>query len=309
MICLMQHYHSPEELSIKNAWLTIGVFDGVHRGHRQIIRKLAEEAHAQSEPAVVLTFHPHPASVLSGQEIKCLTTSEERAELMGSLGVDYVITQRFTRGLSTATAYEYMDRLRQSLGLKRLLIGYDFALGRGREGNASRLAEIGQSMGYSVEVVPALGDESGVISSTEIRKLVSIGNVGEASKLLGGEYRLAGPVIHGDGRGRHIHIPTANIDYPKEKVIPANGIYACRAVVGAERFMAATNIGFNPTFTPEKKIPSLEAHLLDFDRDLYGQEVKLEFVARLRDELKFDSVGALLEQIYDDINKTRGMLG
>ncbi len=305
----MQHYHSLEELSIQNAWLTIGVFDGVHRGHRQILRKLVDEAHAHSEPAVVLTFYPHPASVLSGQDIKCLTTPEERADLLGSLGVDYVVTQRFTRDLSTATAYEYMDRLRQSLGLKHLLIGYDFALGRGREGNASRLAEIGQSMDYSVEVVPALGDESGVISSTEIRKLVSTGNVGEASKLLGYDYSLSGPVIHGDGRGSRINIPTANIDYPKQKVIPANGIYVCWAVVGAERFMAATNIGFNPTFTPDKKIPSLEAHLLDFKRNIYGEEVKLEFVARLRDELKFNSVGALLEQIYDDINKTREMLG
>ena len=305
----MQHYHFLEEVFIKNAWLTIGVFDGVHRGHREIIRKLTTDAHANHAPAVLLTFNPHPASVLTGQEIKCLTTPEERADLLRGLGVDIVITQRFTSDLSTVSAQEYMSRLKETLDLKRLLIGYDFALGKGREGNASRLTEIGEKLNYSVEVINAISDESGVISSTEIRKLVATGNVSEAAKLLGYNYNLSGPVIHGAGRGHRINIPTANIDYPKQKVIPANGIYVCWATIGAEKFMAATNIGFNPTFTPEKKIPSLESYLLDFDRDIYGAEVKLEFVARLRDELKFNSVESLLEQIHDDINKTREMLG
>jgi len=305
----MQRYHSLEEVSIKNAWLTIGVFDGVHRGHREIIRKLTTEAHANHAPAVVLTFNPHPASVLTGRDIKCLNTPEERADLLGDLGVDIVITQRFTSDLSTVPAQEYMLRLKETLDLKRLLIGYDFALGKGREGNAARLAEIGERLDYNVEIISAISDESGVISSTEIRKLVATGNVSEAAKLLGYNYSMSGPVIHGDGRGRSINLPTANIDYPKQKVIPANGIYVCWGTIGEEKIMAATNIGFNPTFTPERKIPSLEAYLLDFDRDIYGVEVKLEFVARLRDELKFNSVESLLEQIHDDINRTREMLG
>jgi riboflavin kinase/FMN adenylyltransferase len=304
----MKHYHSLEEVSTKNAWLTVGVFDGVHRGHCEIIRKLTDEAHANDAPAVVLTFDPHPASVLTGREIKCLTTRDERAALLGNLGVDVVITQPFTRDLASVSAREYMARIKRSLEIKHLLIGYDFALGKGREGNASRLAEIGQELDYEVEVISAVGDESGVISSTEIRKLVSTGNVSEAAKLLGYNYALSGAVIHGDGRGRSINIPTANIDYPKQKVIPSNGIYACWATIGAERFKAATNIGFNPTFTPDKNTPSLEAHLLDFDHDLYGQEVKLEFVARLRDEIKFNSVEALLDRIWDDIKKTRELL-
>lgn len=305
----MQHTYSLEETSTTNAWLTVGVFDGVHRGHREIIRKLVADAHANHAPAVLLTFDPHPASVLTGRDIKCLTTSDERADLLAALGVDIVITQRFTPDLSTVSAHEYMSHLKETLGLSHLLIGYDFALGRGREGNASRLAEIGRELNYSVEVIPAISDESGVISSTEIRKLVSTGNVGEAAKLLGYDYSLSGPVIHGDGRGHRINIPTANVDYPQKKVIPANGIYVCWAWLGAEKFMAATNIGFNPTFTPDKKTPSLEAHLLDFKQEIYGREMKLEFIARLRDELKFNSVDALLEQIHDDINKTRDMLG
>lgn len=304
----MQHYLSLDALSLQNSWLTIGVFDGVHRGHRLIIQKLVRDAHEENAPAVVLTFDPHPASVLTGREIKCLTTADERAELLAALGVDVVITQRFTRDLSTATAHEYMSALKQSLGLSRLLIGYDFALGRGREGNAARLTEIGSELGYTVEVVPAVSDESGVISSTEIRKLTSTGNVNEAAKLLGYPYPLAGIVIHGEGRGKKINFPTANIDYPIQKVIPSNGIYACRAVLGAERFMAATNVGFNPTFTPQRQIPSVEAYLLDFDRDIYGEELKLEFVARLRDELKFESVEALIQKIGEDVVQTREIL-
>jgi riboflavin kinase/FMN adenylyltransferase len=304
----MHHYHSLEEVSLKNSFLTVGVFDGVHRGHREIIHKLVKDAHAKNSPAVVLTFDPHPASVLSGKDIRILTTPDERAGLLAALGVDVVITQRFTRDLSTVPAHEYMSRLKTHLGLAHLLIGYDFALGKGREGNAPRLTEIGLELGYTVEVIPALSDESGVISSTEIRKLVSIGNMTEAAKLLGYSYQMSGEVIHGAGRGKKINFPTANVDYAKEKAAPPNGIYACWARLGNERFMAATNIGLNPTFTPERQIPSLEAYLLDFDRDIYGEVMTLEFVARLREEIRYTTVEALINQIQDDVNQTRNLL-
>lgn len=304
----MRHTQSLEEISLQNSWLTIGVFDGVHRGHREIIKKLVHDAHANGSPAVVLTFHPHPASVLTGREIQCLTTPDERAEILGSLGVDVIITQRFTPDLSAVPAHEYMSRLKASLGLSRLLIGYDFALGKGREGNAPRLTEIGKGLDYSVEIIPAVSDESGVISSTAIRKLISTGNITEASNLLGYPYPMGGLVMHGAGRGKQINFPTANIDYPAQKAIPTNGIYACWAVLGDERFMAATNIGFNPTFTPERTTPSLEAYLLDFDRDIYDQYLKVEFVARLRDEVRYNSVEALINQIHDDVNQTRAIL-
>jgi riboflavin kinase/FMN adenylyltransferase len=187
-------------------------------------------------------------------------------------------------------------------------MGYDFALGKGREGDATRLAELGREMGYITEVIDAISDESGVISSTEIRKLVSVGDVADAAKLLGRNYSLRGPVIHGDGRGQKIGIPTANIKYSKDKVIPANGIYAARAWVGHEKHMSAVNIGINPTFTPDKQTPNVEAYILDFNRDIYGKDVKIEFVVRLRDELKFDSVKALVEQIQKDVTKVREVL-
>jgi riboflavin kinase/FMN adenylyltransferase len=305
----MQHYRSLEEVNLQNSWLTVGVFDGVHRGHQQIIKKLTADAHANEAPAVVLTFDPHPASVLGGQEIKCLTLPDERAELLGNLGVDVVITERFTRELSAVTAYDFVSRLKNHLGLKQLLIGYDFALGKGREGNAARLTEIGSELGYTVEVVPAVSDESGVISSTAIRKLVEVGNVAEAARLLGRFYSLHGPVIHGDGRGRTIDVPTANLAYSHTKMIPAKGIYACWAYLNDTRYRAAINIGTNPTFTPDKQTPNVEVHLLDFRREIYGEDVRLEFVARLRDELRFDSVEELLEQIWKDVELTRQILG
>jgi riboflavin kinase/FMN adenylyltransferase len=305
----MQHYRSLDEVNLQNSWLTIGVFDGVHRGHQQIIKKLTTGAHANGSPAVVLTFSPHPASVLTGHDLRCLTLPDERADLLGKFEVDVVITERFTRDLAAVSAYDFMSRLTRHLGLRHLLIGYDFALGKGREGNAARLTEIGLELGYATEVVSALSDESGVISSTEIRKLIEVGNVAEASRLLGHPYSLHGPVIHGDGRGRTIQVPTANIGYDHGKMIPARGIYACWAYLGGEKHQAAVNVGINPTFTPEKQIPNVEAHLLGLQRDLYGEDLRLEFVARLRDEMKFDSVEVLIEQIWKDVETTREILG
>ena len=304
----MQHFRSLADVHLSNAWLTIGVFDGVHRGHQAILNRLTAGAHVNGAPAVLLSFHPHPANVLGGRDIRLLTTPEERADLLASLGVDAIITMPFDRSIAETSARDFMAQLKEHLGLTHLLVGYDFALGKNREGNAQRLAELGLEMGYRVDVVPALGDESGVISSTEIRKLISVGNVTEAAKLLGRNYSLSGPVIHGDGRGRRINIPTANIGYPDSKILPPNGIYACWAHIGAERFMAATNIGINPTFTPDKRTVNVEAHLLDFDRDIYGQNVIIEFVSRLRDELKYDSVDALVKQIHKDIEETRKIL-
>jgi riboflavin kinase/FMN adenylyltransferase len=299
----MQHYRSLTEASLQGARLTVGVYDGVHRGHQEIIRRVTA-----GSPSVVLTFHPHPASVLGGHEIKCLTTPDERADLLAALGVDAVITEPFTRDLASVSAYEFMARLKRHLGLEHLFIGYDFALGKGREGNAARLTEIGRELGFTVEVVPAVSDESGVISSTEIRKLVSRGDVAEAALLLGHPYQIGGPVIHGDHRGRTIGFPTANLDYPMQKALPPNGIYACWAWLGDERFAAAINVGLRPTVHDDQTIPNVEAYLLDFDREIYGQHLRLDFVARLRDELKFPSLDALIEQMHRDVQKTRHIL-
>lgn len=304
----MQQYSSLTELSLERSWLAIGVFDGVHRGHQQLIRRLAAGAHERETPAVVLTFDPHPAKLFGRGEIRLLTLPEERAGLLASLGVDVVITHPFDQEVASTTAFDFMKRLREHLGLDHLVLGYDSTVGKNREGNAARLKEIGLELGYTVEVVAALSDESGVISSTEIRKLIATGNIQEAGRLMGHPYSLHGPVVHGDKRGRRINVPTANIGYSHDKLIPANGIYACWAVVNGQRYCAATNIGINPTFTPDKQTQTVEAHLLDFRDEIYGEDLQLEFVARLRDEMRFESVDRLVEQIWKDIEATRSIL-
>ena len=305
----MQHYRSIEGLLLENTWLTVGVFDGVHRGHRQVISKLTAGAHANGALAVVLTFDPHPAKVFGRGGIKLLTLPGERAKLLGELGVDAVITHPFDRNVADITAFDFMQQLKDQLGVMHMVLGYDSTLGKDREGNAARLAEIGLELGYTVETVAALGDESGVISSTEIRKLVTVGNVSEAARLLSHPYRLQGLVSYGDQRGRTIGFPTANLNYAHEKVVPASGIYACWANVRGERHQAAVNIGTNPTFTPDKQTLSVEAYLLDFSEDIYDETVTLEFIQRLRNELKYDTVEALIEQIRKDVEQTRQILG
>lgn len=305
----MLHYRSLDEVTLPGSWLTVGVFDGVHRGHQQIINKLVAGAHANEVPAVVLTFDPHPARVFGRSDIKLLTLPGERAKLLGEHGVDTVITHPFDMSVANTTAFDFMQRLKTRLGLEHLVLGYDSTLGKDREGNAARLTEIGLELGYSVDVVSVVSDESGVVSSTEIRKLVTVGKVDEAAQLMGHPYCLQGLVTFGDQRGRGIGFPTANLQYAREKVLPAGGIYACRAYLGDERHMAAVNLGTNPTFTPDKQTLNVEAYLLDFDRDIYGEMMRLEFVARLRDEMKYDSVDALIKQIHIDVQQTRKILG
>jgi riboflavin kinase / FMN adenylyltransferase len=304
----MQHYSSLTELSLQNSWLTIGVFDGVHRGHQQIIHRMTAGAHENELPAVVLTFDPHPARIFGRGDIKLLTLPGERAELLAAMGVDIVITHPFDQAFAATSALDFMVLVKQHLGVRHLVLGYDATVGKNREGNAARLLEIGQGLGYTLEVVSALSDESGVISSTEIRKLIATGNIIDATRLMGHSYTLHGPVVGGDQRGRTIDVPTANIAYSHDKLIPANGIYACWAYLNGQKYKAAVNVGFNPTFTPDKQTANVEAHLLDFKRDIYGEDVRLEFVARLRDELRFNSVQTLLEQIWKDIDETKMIL-
>ncbi len=301
--------NSLDEFRLEGCWLTIGIFDGLHLGHQALLKRLVDGAHQAGLPAVVLTFHPHPAVVLGGQQdFKVLYTHAERLDLLADIGVDGVITQRFDHAFAAQTPQEFMQHLSRTTRLNHLVIGYDTALGRDRQGDASRLTELGRDLGYTVEVTTPirLGEE--IISSTRIRAFLHQGDVLQAARSLGRGYSVSGQVVHGDGRGKHINLPTANLSAPSEKVIPARGIYATWVWIGSERFRGATNIGTNPTFTPQKQTESIETHLLDFDRSLYGQELKVEFIDRLREEIKFTSVEQLLEQIQLDIQKTRQIL-
>ncbi len=304
----MAHYHSLQDISLPQSWLTIGVFDGVHLGHQEIIRTLTAGAHASDVPAVVLTFAPHPAQVLGGVVLKYLTTPDERASLLAALGVDAVITHPFDKETAHLTAEEFMAQIKQQLGLQKLLVGYDFALGRNRAGDIPRLTEIGQRLGYDVLPVAALQREGRILSSSSIRQQIADGDVAGAALQLGRYYSVSGPIIRGDGRGKTIGIPTANVDVPVEKAVPLNGVYASWVVVGGERHKAVVNIGVRPTFTSGEVAPRVEAHILDYGADLYDQTITVEFVERLRGEQKFSGIDALLAQIKVDIEKTYGIL-
>lgn len=297
---------SLKEASLKSAWLTIGSFDGVHLGHQSLIRKVVNGAHAVGSPAVVLTFHPHPVVVLRGVTGDIyLTLPEERAQLFADLGIDVVIVEPFTRELSTTSARDFIARLVSHLGLKHLLIGHDFALGRGREGNFEVLKKLGEEFGFEVEQVEVVETEGDVISSSRIRAMLEAGEVRQASRFLGRPYRVSGIVVPGDHRGRMIGFPTANLSVPAGKIKPAIGIYACQAWINGLSWTAATSIGVRPTFDGQDKTIHLEAYLLDFSGDLYGQTVSLDFFERLRGEERFPDIKSLITQIEKDVELTR----
>ena len=305
----MVQYNNLDDVVLNNTWLTIGSFDGVHRGHQSAIEQLTTLAHENNEPAVVLSFFPHPAKVLRKVEGPLyLTTVTERNRLIEKLGVDAVITLPFTPEFAATTAENFMKTLKKRLNLKTLLVGHDFALGRKREGDIHRLSELGNELNYELHTVKALFDGGEPISSTRIRKLLQDGDVHTAAGLLGRLYCIQGEITHGAGRGRTIGIPTANLEYWDEQILPQRGVYACRAYWQGKSWPAATNIGLRPTFNGATTL-SIEAHFLGFQGDLYGEEVRLEFIQHLRGEQKFDSVEALITQIQKDIAATHVHIG
>jgi riboflavin kinase/FMN adenylyltransferase len=305
----MQHHWSLDDVNIQNAWLTIGSFDGVHRGHQEIIRSLTKGAHSVGAPAVVLTFHPHPAAVLGKRkDVLYLTDPDQRAELLGDLGVDEVITLAFTPTIAGMLATEFLTLVNDHLHLQELWVGYDFALGKGREGNVDRLRQLSGVFGFNLEVVQPFLLDGEVVSSSRIRSLLADGNVHEAARLLGRPYQLGGRVVPGDGRGRSIGIPTANLSVWPAQQLPKAGAYVCRAQVNGQWLGALTNVGMRPTFEPQPVAPRVEAHLLDFHAELYGQIIRLEFLEWLRPEEKYPNVQALLDQMQLDISKGRALL-
>lgn len=303
----MQHVTSLEEMQLEQAsMVTIGVFDGVHKGHQSLIRQLVEEAHAAGQLAVVLSFHPHPDVFLRQIEGRYyLTTPEERAQLLGELGVDLVVTHPFDDSVRTMRAALFVEKLVKHLKMDLLRVGTDFAMGYQREGNVAYLTELGQKLGYEVRPIELVKNDD-VISSSSIRQLLAEGNVEHAADLLGRSYTVSGKVIKGDQRGRTIGVPTANMAVWPQQVLPMNGVYAGWAWLGDERFMAVTNLGIRPTF--DGKALSLEPHLLNFDRDIYGQTLRLSFERRLRGEQKFAGIDALKAQLAHDIQTGRSIL-
>ena len=287
--------------------LTIGVFDGVHRGHQRLIAKVVAEANANGAAAGVLTFRNHPDTVLNPNfRPHYITSVAERTRLMEGLGVDFVVPVTFDREVAGLRARKFAKLLSSNLRMRGLVVGPDFAMGYKREGNVEALSTLGAELGFSVSVVDLLSDGGDAVHSTSIRKALVDGNVKDVAKKLGRNFSMSGTVVTGDKRGRTLGFPTANIEVGPDMVVPGNGIYATLAFVDGERHMAATSIGTRPTF--DGKGRTIEAFLLEFDSNLYNRALRLEFVQRLRDELKFDSVDALLEQMELDVEQTRRLL-
>jgi riboflavin kinase / FMN adenylyltransferase len=287
--------------------LTIGAFDGVHRGHQALIASVIERARATGRQAALMTFHPHPAVVLApARAPKYLTTPGEKIALLEELGLDLVVLLPFNHDVANTTAQDFMRMVRERLGLRELWVGADFALGRGREGNVDRLRELGQEMGYEVHVMPPVIEGGAPISSTRIRGLIQHGEVAEAAQLLGRYPSVSGEVVSGARRGRQFGFPTANLEVRDERGVPANGVYAVFALLGATRYPAVANVGVRPSFDNGER--TVETYIFDFDQEIYGCDLVVEFVARLRDERRFREIDELIAQIERDSEQAREML-
>jgi riboflavin kinase/FMN adenylyltransferase len=287
------------------AAVTVGVFDGVHLGHRHLIEILRRNAAGRALATTVVTLHPSPVQVLRPNiRIAYLTSLEERIELLRSTGVDSVAPLTFTSEVAELSAYDFVAMLHGALDMRYLLMGPDNAFGRGREGAPARVGEIADELGFELEVLPVRAEGGdGTVSATAIREALAEGDMERAGALLGRPYALRGPVVRGVERGRTIGFPTANIAVTPDRALPAYGVYVSRATVAGRTWAAATNIGVKPTFEDER--PSVETYILDFEGDLYGRELRIELLHRLRAEMKFASVDALVEAIAADVRVTR----
>ena len=288
--------------------VAVGVFDGLHRGHLALIRRALERA--SGGRCVAVSFDPHPDLVLAKEfrALPPLTPLAEKHERLAALGVELHVLP-FTRELAAQEPEAFVaERLVAPFSPAWLVVGADFALGRGRSGNVSRLSAIGAGNGFQVEAVPLLETDGGPVTSTRVRALLGAGQVREAAALLGRSYSLEGRVVHGDALGRELGFPTANLRMPDEKCVPALGIYAVWARVSGEDGWrgGAMSVGVRPTFGGQ--VRTLEVHLLDFSGDLYGRDVEVEFVDWLRPELKFDGRDALIEAIRGDVVNARQRL-
>lgn len=281
----------------------------MHTGHQTIIHRLVNDAHSNGQKAVVVTFFPNPAVFFKQIDTPFyLTTNLEKTTLLEQLGVDQTITYPFDAHFAQSSAESFIQNLYEKIPFNTIYIGYDFHFGKNREGNEQKLVELGQKYGFEVIVQKPVDLGSTPISSSTIRTLVSEGKVDALYPFLNRWYSLMGRVIHGDGRGKELGVPTANIEYEPQKLLPPNGIYAARINIDGEVHPAATNIGFRPTFYNTPSTKTVEAYILDWDEDIYEKTVTLEFVRKLRDEIQYKDRQALIEQMQKDIKSTREII-
>jgi riboflavin kinase/FMN adenylyltransferase len=287
--------------------VSIGNFDGVHRGHREIFRRIHQYAHAEAATSVAVTFDPHPLQIIHPSRAPLLITSAaQKRALIAESDLDLLVVIPFTSSFASVSAERFVrEILVAGLGMRHLVIGHDYAFGRGREGNERLLSRLADELGFVLEVLEPVGEGELIFSSSEVRRLVQAGEVAAVVPMLGRCHRISGRVIHGREIGRSLGFPTANI-ITDNLLIPADGVYAVWVEALGELHMGACSIGSNPTFDGGGR--TIEAFLFDFNAPLYGQEIALQFVARLRGVTRFPDVGALKEQISRDVTAARALL-
>ncbi len=290
----------------KGTVVTVGTFDGVHRGHWAVLEEIRERARATNRRSVLVTFDPHPLRIVRPEHAPpLLTTPLEKKEILAESGLEYAVFIAFTETLSRYSPRRFVEEiLVDRLHVEELVIGFDHGFGRDRSGNADTLREIGADLGFDVDVVPPVEAGEEAVSSTRIRAAVAAGRMEEARMCLGRPYSIRGVVVRGDGRGKGLGFPTANLEVSaSDKLIPPAGIYAVRGVLKHGTYVGALHLGPRPTFAGSP--PSIELHLLDFEGDIYGEAVRIDFVQYLRPVLPFDSVGALIDQMRADVDLAR----
>jgi riboflavin kinase/FMN adenylyltransferase len=287
--------------------LTIGVFDGVHLGHKYLISQLKEQAGRRNLLTGVVTFRQHPQEVLFPQtKLPFLTDLVERASLLKNEGVDAIIILSFTRELAQLSVQRFISLLKKFLRMRGVVIGPDFALGRNREGDTNILRRLGQDMDFSVTVVPPVVINGEVVSSTAIRSALVDGDMKRVYNLFGRPFSLHGRVITGTGRGAKLGFPTANLDMNPEQALPAEGVYATWAYIDDKTYQSVTNIGRRPTFDGGERL--VEVYVLDYQHDLYGRELRIDVIERLRGEKKFATVEELKKQLAEDVKQGQAIL-
>ncbi len=305
-------YHNLNHIAqtFQNPVITIGNFDGVHLGHQTLFAKVKDRARSVGGQSVVITFDPHPIKLMCpDKHLPLLTTTAQKVKLLSALEVDVIIVHPFSAEFGAMPARDFVwTYLVQRLAAREVVIGHDYRFGKNREGNIAVMQALGAEFGFPVHVVDAIEIDDTVVSSTLIRNLIKDGQVLAAQKYLGRPYEVTGEVIHGHGRGaRLLGFPTANISLDNGLMVPASGIYAVRAELRGKIYPGVANIGTCPTFNNQEL--SLEVYLLDFDRDIYGERLAIQFIQRLRDEQRFADVPALVSQIKRDVAAARQIVG
>jgi len=306
----MNIYRDLQEIKkpFAKAFVTIGNFDGVHLGHQMLFSEVVGKAYTQHGASVAVTFDPHPLKVLRPDGIRLISTTEQKIHLIAMAGVEHLLILPFTRELAATTARDFVqDILVNTIGVRELVVGYDYAFGKGREGNIDFLKEIGQELGFGVTVVEAHYENGMLVSSTKIRELVTEGRMQDARRLLGRYYQIHGEVQRGRQRGgRELGFPTANLKLSEEDLCPKRGVYVTQVIYGGKVYGGVSNIGYNPTFGENKLVA--ETHIFDFNSDIYGHPIKINLLRYLRGEKKFNQVEELIAQIKLDIVTAKQVL-